>query len=178
MDHDHTSYELLAHFDPHDEVVAAPKTRSVAAHRVRDARWVIKWAAAFAILVIAGATLLEFTYLMAAERTLNFAVRAGAMEATLPRATYDSVRTTIERRLAGCSQMQSQLQMMLLCDGHPVGKRLAASDGARYSVVVKTPAAAALPSWLIKLTTWHSEQPLTAHAERTVPGRQLRQPRL
>lgn len=178
MDREHTSFELLAHFDPHDEVVAAPKTRAVVAHRVRDARWVIKWAAAIAILIVAGATLLEFAYLMAAERTLSFAARAGAMEATLPRATYDSVRTTIERRLAGYSQMQSQLQILLLRDGQPAGKRLAASDGTRYSIVVKTPAAAALPPWLIKLTPWRSEQPLTAHAERTVPGRQLRQSRL
>lgn len=173
MDCDPTSYELLAHFDSLDDVAAEQDTRVVASHRVRDARWVLKWAAAFAILVVAAATLLEFGYLMAAERMLNFAARAGAMEATLPRATYDSVLGAVERRLAGYSQMQGRVQLTLLQDGKPVGRRLQGGDGVRFSVVLQAPASAAVPSWLIKLTPWRTAEPLLARADRTAPGRSL-----
>jgi hypothetical protein len=172
MDPDHTSFELLAHFDPIKDV-DTEETSTAYPRRVRDARWVLKWTAAIAILVVAAATLLEFGYLMAAERTLNFAARAGAMEATLPRATYESVQAAVERRLSGCSQLQDQLQLTLLRNGQAVGKQLHAGDGVRFSVVLKAPASTALPAWLAKLTPWRSEQPLLAHAERSVSGRQL-----
>lgn len=178
MDRDHTSYELLAHFVPGKNVDPNTAAAFIARRYIRDARWVLKWAAAFAILVVAAATLLEFSYLMAAERTLNVAARAGAMEATLPRATYESVQAAVQRHLADYSQMHGQVQLTLLRDGQAVAKQLHAGDGVRFSIVVKVPALAALPAWLTKLTPWRSEQSLLARAERMVPGRQLQHSQL
>ncbi len=175
MDRDHTSYELLAHFEAGENAEPNTAVESIARRHIRDVRWVLKWAVAIAILVVAAATLLEFGCLMAAERTLNFAARAGAMEATLPRATYRSVQAAVERRLSGYSQMHGQVQLTLLRDGQAVGQQLQAGDGVRFSIVVKAPASAALPAWLAKLTP---EQPLLARAERTVPGRQLQRSQL
>lgn len=178
MDRDHTSYDLLAHFGPSDDSEPDAGITVVARRHIRDARWVLKWAAALATLVVAAATLLQFAYLMAAERTLYVAARAGAMEATLPRATYQSVQAAVERRLSGYSRMHGRVQLTLLRDGQAVGRQLHAGDGVRFSLIVRAQASAAVPTWLVKLTPWRSDQPLLARAERTVPGRQLQHAQL
>lgn len=178
MDCDHTSFDLLAHFDSSEDSEPHVGIAVVARRHIRDARWVLKWAAALATLGVAAATLLEFGCLMAAERALYVAARAGAMEATLPRATYQSVQAAVERHLSGYSRMHGQVQLTLLRDGQTVGKQLRADDGARFSIVVQAPASTAVPAWLTKLTPWRSNQPLLARAERSVPGRQLRHSQL
>lgn len=174
MENPPTSSEFVSHFERADRSESAAAIELPAFAKVRDARWVLRWAAAFTTLVIAAGTLIEFGYLMAAERMLNFAARAGAMEATLPRATYDSVLGAVERRLAGYSQMKGHVQLTLLQDGKPVKRLLPAGGGVRFSVVLQAPASAAVPGWLTKLTPWRTAEPLLARADRTALGRQLR----
>ena len=113
MDSGQTSDDLLAHFDRPktlempdfewvEEVIpfepAASAERSLRMRPIvpprrfievpRDTRrgvgWVLAWAGALAVLAIAAGVLTEFAYVLAAERTLTVAARAGAMEATLP----------------------------------------------------------------------------------------------
>ncbi len=57
----------------------------------RGVQWVLQWAAALAVLAFAGSTLIKFAYLSVAEHKLSIAARAGVLEATLPRASYQSV---------------------------------------------------------------------------------------
>src|SRR5215207_9183546 len=110
MDSSPTSDELLAHFDRPkmlempdfewvDEVIpidpAASASPGDSAHDrateryieiPRDTRrgvcWVLAWAGALAVITIAAGVLIDFAYVLAAERALSVAARAGAMEAT------------------------------------------------------------------------------------------------
>ena len=53
------------------------------------------------------------------------------MEATLPRATYQSITAAVERRLASYPQLSGQLQLSVLQNGRPVGTQFRAGDGDR-----------------------------------------------
>src|SRR5690242_2578311 len=65
----------------------------------RDTRrgvcWVLVWAGGIAVLTFAATVVVEFAYVFAAERALSIAAKAGAIEATLPRATYQSVTAAV-----------------------------------------------------------------------------------
>ena len=193
MDFDQHCLDFLAHFDrpqsvgavyvqsPHNDTFdprlmelaeedAAPSPQSP----TRGVCWVLQWAASLAVLLAAVGGLTQFAYLVAAEHALNLAARAGATEATMPRATFQSVNAAIERRLTGLSLQNGQLQVNFLQNGTPVGRQIRPSDGDRISLTISVPSAATLPTWLRKLTPWHTAAPLTARAEREVPGRKLR----
>ena len=194
MDFDQTCLDFLDHFDrpqtagavyvqspesetfdprlmePVDEDEAAPSPHLP----TRGARWVLQWAAAAAVLLIAVGGVTQFAYLVAAEHTLNLAALAGATEATLPRATLESVTAAVERRLAGYALKSGQLQITMLQNGTPVGRQFRAGEGDRLALTISVPTSATLPAWLRKLSPWHNEAPTSARAEREVPGRKLR----
>src|SRR5262245_17876280 len=104
---DQTSFGLLAHFDRpktdnrvNQQAFSASKTTPspiVAARR--GVRWVFQWAAAVAVLAFAATILAEFSYQLVAERQLTLAARAGVVEATLPRANYQSIQDALYARL-------------------------------------------------------------------------------
>src|SRR4051812_32155272 len=107
-----TSFDLLAHFDQ-------PKTSALQVARPprttkRGVRWVLKWAIAIAMLVVAASILTDFAYMLAAEHRLNAAARAALSEVMLPRATTSSVQSVVEHRL-GKAQL---LQLTILQNGH------------------------------------------------------------
>src|SRR5690242_16048330 len=124
MADDRSSHELLAHFDrprvaelddfDWDEDAASATrgfivenqfatqrplaeepTQSVHAVQFRGVGWVLKCAAVMAVFAIAGCVLTDFAIAIAAQNTLDAAARAAAVEATLPRATYQSIAETI-----------------------------------------------------------------------------------
>src|SRR5262245_2189949 len=101
MDDIQTSLQLLSHFDDS----AAPATAEVGLtpriERTLGIGWVLKWTVAMAVLLYATTVLTEFGYSLAAEQLLAHAARAGALEATLPRATVHTVEQSIRRQLAG-----------------------------------------------------------------------------
>jgi hypothetical protein len=130
--------------------------------------------AALIVLVVAMSVLVEFAYLLAAERSLNLAARAGATEATLPRSTYQSIADAVERHLANYPQANRHLQLAILQNGSPVGIKFRAVDGDRLSIALSVPASSVVPGWLRRLSLWQSDSPVTASAERQVPGRKLR----
>jgi hypothetical protein len=186
MEPHHTSHDLLAHFDrpkladvehsddarvPGVEVAAATEPPARSNHR--NTLWLLKWTAATAVLFAAAIILLEFTHLFAAEHALALAARAGATEATLPRATYQSVSAAIEHRLAPYTAAQGQLQLTILRNGQPVGLQLHAIEGDQFSVTLSVPAEATLPTWLKKIHLWQQNSALIATAKREVPGRKL-----
>jgi hypothetical protein len=193
MDFDQTCLDFLDHFDRPKAADAVPfksservefDALSIAlndddahvsrAFPTRSARWVLLWTAAIAVLLIAVGGLTQFAYMIAAEHTLNVAARAGATEATLPRATYQSVTAAVERRLVKYPLLSGQLQVNLLQNGTPVGQKFRAGDGDRFSITISVPASVAMPTWLRKFSPWHDESLINARAERDVPGRKLR----
>ena len=185
MDTAQTSYQLLAHFD-RPKVADAAELEWMAGVepaaadeppttvRVRGVRWVLQWAAALAVLTVATSVLVEYAYLLAAEQALNLAAKTGATEATLPRATYQSITAAVERRLASYPQLNGQLQLRLLRNGTPVGRQFRASDGDRVSITLSAPTSSVVPGWLYKISLWRGDARLNAHAEREMPGRKLR----
>ena len=202
MDSSQTSNDLLAHFDHPktlempdfewvDEVIpfasGADASKNVptldpASERFieipRDTRrgicWVLAWAGALAVLAIAAGVLTEFAYVLAAERTLLVAARAGAMEATLPRATYQSVTATVDRRLKQYPSLAAQLHLSLLQNGTLVQSQLRQHDGDRFAITLSGPSSSAVPDWVRTLIFWRNDSSLLqAHAEQVLPGRKL-----
>jgi len=201
MDCDRTSNELLGHFDRPktlempdfewvDEVIQfAPgagashgvPTPDPATERFievpRDTRrgvcWVLAWAGAIAVLTIASGVLAEFAYVLAAERTLLIAARAGAMEATLPRATYQSITAAVDRRLSQYPLLAKQLHLSLLQNDALVQSQFRPHEGDRFAITLSGPSSSAVPDWLRTLMFWRGESAIYAHAEQQLPGRKL-----
>jgi hypothetical protein len=201
MDSPQTCDQLLAHFDQPktlempdfewvDEVIpfapAADASWSVSTpdpgterfiEVPRDTRrgvsWVIAWAGALAVLVVAASVLIEFAYVLAAERALSNAARAGAMEATLPRATYQSITAIIDRRLSQYPVLAKQLHLSLLQNDSLVQSQFRPHEGDRVAITLSGPSSSAIPVWLRTLTSWRGESVIHAHAEQQLPGRKL-----
>ncbi|MCI0333128.1 MAG: hypothetical protein L0228_07890 [Planctomycetes bacterium] len=162
------SYDLLAHFDPpaaDEHCLPRPSTRGV--------QWVLTWAAACAVLFVASCVLIQFSYCVAAEQALARAARAGVLEATLPRATQQSVAETIERRLADVSIPTGSVQITMLQNDAPLRGVFRAAGDDRLSVILSVPADAVLPVWLRAATFWKNDTQIQARAERRIPGRRL-----
>jgi hypothetical protein len=195
MDRSSTSDELLAHFDRPkmlsmpdfewvDEVLPFEPTESpshLATERYievprdtrRGIRWVLAWAGALAVLTIAFGILAEFAYVLGAERTLSVAARAGAMEATLPRATYQSVMMTVDRRLIEYPLLAKQLHFSLRQNSALVQSQIRQHEGDLFAITISGPSSSAIPEWLRNLIFWRGESAIQAHAERQLPGRKL-----
>ena len=147
---------------------------SVQRVRVRGAGWVLMWAGAFAVISVAIGVLSEFALLIAAQHSLDAAARAAAVEATLPRATYRTIAETIERRLNAYPQLYAELQLDVMQNDAPVGNRLRIAAGDRIAISLSAPTWSVLPNWLVRVPFWRSKTPISARAEKGVPGRKLR----
>jgi hypothetical protein len=133
----------------------------------------MRWTAAFAVLFVSGSVLAEFAYCVAAEHTVARAARAGALEATLPRATAKSITASITRRLTGFPDAAGRTRLVIHRNGRPVLSRMIVQPSDRISVHVTVPSTAVLPRWLQAVKFWRGNAPIEAHAERNVPGRRL-----
>jgi hypothetical protein len=201
MDSDQTSHDLLAHLDRPktldlpdfewvEEVIPFNSAARVghcddAPERATDGfvevpldirrgvSWVLAWTGALAVIAIAAGVLVEFAYVLAAEHALSVAARAGAMEATLPRATYRSVTATVERRLSRYPLLTKQLHVSLLQNGTLVQSQFRPNEGDRFAITLSAPSCSAIPDWLRALPFWCNDSPIQSHAEQQVPGRKL-----
>jgi hypothetical protein len=136
--------------------------------------WVLQWSAAIAILCLSTGVLLEFAYCLAAEHTLARAARAGALEATLPRATHISVAESIERRLVNHPRLAASLQIAMTQNGVPLRGRFIPRPGDRISITLSAPTRQLLPSWLRPITFWSNSTQIIVSAERQLQGRTLK----
>lgn len=139
----------------------------------RGIRWVLAWAGALAVLTIAASVLTEFAYVLAAERTLSVAAQAGATEATLPRATYQSVMAAIDRRLIEYPRLAKQLHVNLFQNGAIVQSQIRQHEGDLFAITLSGPSSSAVPEWLRNLIYLRGDSAIQAHAERQLPGRKF-----
>lgn len=141
--------------------------------RRRDVRWVLRYAAAIGVAAIAVCCLTSWERIIVAERRLATAAQAGAMEATLPRATYETVVATIERRLAAYPELRGRLRIGLSQNGSLLQLRLRPNGGDRFGVSLAAPMSSVIPDWLRMVTFWRNDSQIRAYAEQTLPGRRL-----
>lgn len=168
MDAANSSLELLAHFDD------PAKCESTCTNRSRGVGWVFQWSAAITTLLFAACLLTQFGYRLAAELTLARAARAGALEATLPRASCHSVRQSVERRLEDFPQQPSRrLRFSVQQNGAPVRGMIRAGEGDRLTVTLAVPTQHVAPQWLGAVRFWWADAWIEARAERQIPVRQL-----
>jgi hypothetical protein len=139
---------------------------------------VLCWASAIAVLACTASVLTQFACVVAGENALNAAARAAAVEATLPRATYQTIWATVERRLAKYPDLAQQLQFNLLQNGTSTRGRFRAAAGDQITVELSAPASALLPDWLRRLAFRQDQAPVHGRAEGNVPGRKLRVARM
>ena len=128
----------------------------------------------FGLLWIAGCVLTEFAYSLAAEHTLARAARAGALEATLPRATLRSVGDTVRRRLAERTSWAEHLTFAVHQNGAAVGGTIHAAGGDQMTVTLAVPVRAVLPRWLSAFSLRTSASQLEVRAVRSIPGKNIR----
>lgn len=140
----------------------------------RGVGWVLRWAAAGGVLLFSCAVLAEYAYCLAAELTLVRAARAGVLEATLPRATRQSVIDTIARRLRRFPHAKGQWQLAVLRNDVPVQGRIVAHPGDRLLISVMLPSRSVLPGWLRSLKFWGGDEAITVQAVRSIPSRHLK----
>jgi hypothetical protein len=156
-----------------DDPLVDPPQNAVGRLPIRGIGWVLRWAATAAVLAMSLVRLACFGFQLAAEQTLAKSARAGALEATLPRASYESVAQTVERRLGGLVQPSSGWKLYLEQNGKPVRSGIRLQEGDCLSVALVLPGQSALPGWLRPLNLWVSDRSIEARAERRIPGRQL-----
>lgn len=160
--------DLLAHFD----LPAEPSRDAVRRVPTRGIGWVLLWASALAILLLAGTKVLELCYHMTAELALSRAAKAAVFEATLPQATTQSVREVVLRRLAETSLPVADLRITVWRNGAPVRGALCPAENDQLSVTLSLPTAASLPEWLNTVGR-KTDAPIEARAKRRIPGRNL-----
>jgi hypothetical protein len=167
-----TSLDLISHFD--GPLNVAPTH----ALPVRGVGWVLTWAAALGVLAVSASILTDFAYCLAAEHALARAARAGALEATLPRATTSSVVESVKRRLVGYSLPSGALHISIMQNGQPVRGRLEMGGDDEFSVAVSLSTNAVVPNWLQQFLIWRDETRIEARANSHIPGRKLKIARL
>jgi hypothetical protein len=173
MDSGETSHDWLAHFDS-AEVDAESRRRLSPSIGVSI---VLKWAAAATVLFLAACVVLKLAYCIAAEQALTRAARAAAFEATLPRATRESIVATIENRLLSNSIATNGLKIHIQHNNRPIGRVVRLAEDDEVSVAVSVPADAILPTWLNATPLWRGGALIEARAERSIPNRYLSEPR-
>lgn len=137
----------------------------------RGVAWVLRWAGAVATLLFSLITLIEFACVLSAEQTVARAARAGALEATLPRATAESIADTVERRLGRLAAPGSDWTLDLKQNDMPTRMISGPREGDHFSVTVSLSNRAALPDWLRRMSLWRGDSRIEAQAERRMPGR-------
>jgi hypothetical protein len=116
----------------------------------RGPGWVLAWAAACALILLVATLLLQFALLLVNERYLVHAARQALIEASLPRATHESVAAAAGRALGG----RPHLASMLLTETRVNGRvqlhatPWSAAPGDVVTVRVATLASAVVPDWL------------------------------
>jgi hypothetical protein len=119
---------------------------------VRGVGWVLRWAGVLAVLAAAAMILVAFAYQLAAERTLARAAAAGLREASLPRATEQTVEAAIRRRLADSRAFGRATRVSL------------AKAGDRISVGLAVPVLAIVPRWL-PAVSWYDDAEIRFRTE-------------
>ena len=165
-----TSANLFSCYDDED---CGDGPSSNQAAPTRGILWVLRWAAALGVLFFCCGVLAEFAHCLAAEHAVVRAARAGALEATLPRATAKSITESVTRRLAGYPSSKGQTRLVIQQNGKPILGRLKVQPGDRISVHLAVPGTAVLPGWLQRVKFWNGNPPIEASAERTIPGRMI-----
>jgi len=141
--------------------------------RTRGVAWVVRWVAVMGMLAWAAAQVVAFGYQLAAEQTLARAARAGALEATLPRATAASIADVIWTRLDDWAIPRREMQITLTQNGTPLHQQFHPRPGDRVAVTLRVASVSVLPAWLRNVSIAASGRHITAHAVRELPGRSL-----
>jgi|SRR5688572_23514435 hypothetical protein len=174
MDATSNSVDLLTHFDR--SYAGTPHVARDCVQR-RGVGWVLQRTAAFAMLLFAGSVLLEFAYTMRAEHTLMRAAKAGALEATLPRASRESIAAAVQRPLIAYPALAKQLNLTIENNHRLLRGAFHPGAGDRLSVTLATSTHAVIPGWLRTLRFWASDELLEIRVEREMRGRFVRKRR-
>ena len=156
-------------------IIKLAEGRAATHQPTRGVVWVLRSASAIAVLCATVTTIAEFGCCLMAEQAATRAVRAGALEATLPRASLASIAASVQRRLGEYPRAIGQSRITVSHNGTPARKGFAPLPDDRIAVTLTVPAEAVLPRWLHRLNFWHDHPPIIATAERRMPGRRIAQ---
>jgi hypothetical protein len=121
---------------------------TVPTEAVRGVGWVMRWAAAIAMLGVAGIVLLDFAYRVAGEQALVRAAKAGVRETAMPRATSRSVEQSICRALGELPPGCRSLRIVMTSGGKPWRGGRTADSAAAIVITLSLPVAEVIPDWL------------------------------
>jgi hypothetical protein len=117
---------------------APPRIDSTWLHRVGG---IVRRGFAVGVVLVTVFVIVQAVSLVAAERQLAQAAKAGIREAALPKATLQSVTHTVQNHLNGAC-------VYLFHNGRQVQRRFRPASGDDVRVIVTIPAARLLPRWL------------------------------
>ncbi len=178
MEPSRTSFELLSHFDLPTEPATTEGVLEVPAATlrpvpVRGSLWVLTWAAAIAIVFFAATQLVSLAFSVKAEMSLGRIAQAAAYEATLPRATMQTVRELIRRHLQREGIPASAVHIAICRNGAPVLKNAVFQEGDRIAVALALPFEAAMPEWVRSISPRLKNSSITAESESRIPTKYL-----
>jgi len=153
---------------------APSSTAANPTEQTRGVLWVLRWAATLGVITAAVAFIASFGYIKAADHAIESAARAAVTEATLPRASFESIELVVARRLAHYPQLGGDVQLQVTVDGLPVLGWVHAVGGDLVTVTVAAPRSKMVPAWLTSLGVRQAEHEIVATVERTMPGRKVR----
>lgn len=138
----------------------------------RGPGFVLAWAAAGVLMLLALAVLVQFALLLAGEQRLASAARAALREAALPHATTESVQQAAQRHLRGCRALATAAQTTTRLNGRVQfpGTCWQLAPGDQLSVTVGCLATSVVPDWLQCVGLPLGDFALHATARRTNRG--------
>lgn len=119
---------------------------------VRGVGWVLRWAVMLLVMSYSAVVLAAFSYHVWAEHALHHAARVGLREAALPRATSDSVESTIRQHLTVRHSRLRAASLQLTANGRRLSGPIRFNHGERLAVSLSVATTDFVPSWLTLLT--------------------------
>lgn len=114
----------------------------------RGVGWVLRWAAAIAVLAFATVVIASFALQLSAEATLRRAAAAGLREASLPRSTSDSIAAVVRQQLSARPQLMRAMRLQFAANGVPIRGPFHNASGEQLALSLAVPTVEVLPRWL------------------------------
>jgi hypothetical protein len=147
---------------PSQEIASFPRLAD-SSSQSRDVSWLSRQVAMCVVALGAALLLIQYGYLLVAERALVFVAQDAVRFAQLPRVTSGEVHRQIDDRLAQLGWNTPASRVALTADGAPLSSVTAPRPGQRLHATIAVPAEAILPAALAAISQYAGLDEVVVH---------------